>query len=89
MSVPDSQAEIPSTNATTPERKQTKICVYCGSAAGKDPAHLQSARELGKLMAENNIKLGKLSWSVEMYLPGCSWSCNAGTVIPYMNSWLK
>ncbi|KAH9998558.1 hypothetical protein F4779DRAFT_605768 [Xylariaceae sp. FL0662B] len=36
---------------------QTKICVYCGSSAGKNPAHLQAARELGTLMAENNIAL--------------------------------
>ena len=41
------------------ERKQTKICVYCGSAAGSDPAHIEAARELGKLMAESNIVLGE------------------------------
>jgi predicted Rossmann-fold nucleotide-binding protein len=40
--------------------KKVKICVYCGSAPGKDPAHIEAARELGKLMAENDIELGKL-----------------------------
>ena len=45
--------------AAAPARKQTKICVYCGSASGTDPAHIGAARELGKLMAENNIGLGK------------------------------
>ncbi|KXJ93185.1 hypothetical protein Micbo1qcDRAFT_161141 [Microdochium bolleyi] len=37
--------------------KPTKICVYCGSAPGKSPAHLAAARELGTLMAKNNISL--------------------------------
>lgn len=35
-----------------------KICVYCGSSPGKNPAYLKAAQELGRLMAENNIKLG-------------------------------
>ncbi|RYO86734.1 hypothetical protein DL762_000568 [Monosporascus cannonballus] len=59
MSAPASRTDTPSNlnpNAP-PKRKQTKICVYCGSSAGKNSAHLQAARELGKLMAENNIKL--------------------------------
>ena len=43
----------------TGERKQTKICVYCGSSSGSDPAHIEAARELGRLMAENNIGLGE------------------------------
>ncbi|KAI2641617.1 hypothetical protein GGS26DRAFT_586009 [Hypomontagnella submonticulosa] len=34
-----------------------KICVYCGSSPGKNPAYLKAAQELGRLMAENNIKL--------------------------------
>lgn len=36
---------------------RTKICVFCGSSAGASPAHLAAARELGKIMAENNIDL--------------------------------
>ncbi|KAI3323239.1 hypothetical protein HD806DRAFT_105512 [Xylariaceae sp. AK1471] len=37
--------------------RQTKICVYCGSAAGKNPKHLEAARALGKAMAEKDIAL--------------------------------
>ncbi|MFN3688320.1 TIGR00730 family Rossman fold protein [Salinarimonas sp.] len=33
------------------------ICVYCGSAAGGDPAFLAAARELGTAMARANIRL--------------------------------
>jgi uncharacterized protein (TIGR00730 family) len=43
--------------------QQTKICVYCGSAAGKDPKHLEAARALGKAMAEKDIALGALRTS--------------------------
>jgi uncharacterized protein (TIGR00730 family) len=34
-----------------------KICVYCGSGAGTDPAFVESAKALGKLMAEAKIGL--------------------------------
>ncbi len=34
-----------------------KICVYCGSGPGSDPAFVQAARSFGKLMAENGIGL--------------------------------
>ncbi|KAI1332060.1 hypothetical protein F5Y16DRAFT_358428 [Xylariaceae sp. FL0255] len=37
--------------------QQTKICVYCGAAPGKDPKHLEAARALGRAMAERNIAL--------------------------------
>ncbi|KAK6833997.1 hypothetical protein PG987_008691 [Apiospora arundinis] len=43
-------------NPNAPSRK-VKICVYCGSAKGNDPAHMQAARDLGRVMAENNISL--------------------------------
>ncbi|KAK8065295.1 hypothetical protein PG997_012042 [Apiospora hydei] len=46
-------------NATS---RKVKICVYCGSAKGNDPAHLQAARDLGRLMAENDISLGESHW---------------------------
>ncbi|KAH8652446.1 lysine decarboxylase family [Xylariales sp. PMI_506] len=39
------------------ESRKIKICVYCGSAAGKNPAHIEAARELGRVMAKNNISL--------------------------------
>lgn len=38
-------------------KKLVKICVYCGSCPGKNPAHIQAARDLGRVMAENNISL--------------------------------
>ncbi|KAJ8124749.1 hypothetical protein O1611_g8890 [Lasiodiplodia mahajangana] len=41
-------------NSTPPP---AKICVYCGSSAGKSPKHLEAARALGKAMAERNIEL--------------------------------
>ena len=33
------------------------ICVYCGSSPGANPAYAESARTLGRLMAENDIGL--------------------------------
>ena len=34
-----------------------KICVYCGSGPGSDPAFVDAARALGKIMGENGIGL--------------------------------
>jgi uncharacterized protein (TIGR00730 family) len=34
-----------------------KVCVYCGSGPGSDPAFAEAARSLGKIMAENKIGL--------------------------------
>lgn len=34
-----------------------RICVFCGSAEGNDPAILEEARELGRLLAANGIGL--------------------------------
>ncbi|WP_319529093.1 TIGR00730 family Rossman fold protein [uncultured Cohaesibacter sp.] len=34
-----------------------RICVYCGSGAGVDPAYAEAAKILGRTMAENNIGL--------------------------------
>jgi uncharacterized protein (TIGR00730 family) len=33
------------------------ICVYCGSGPGSDPAFVAAARDLGKILAENRIRL--------------------------------
>ncbi len=33
------------------------ICVYCGSGRGSNPAHVQAAETLGRLMAEHGIAL--------------------------------
>jgi len=34
-----------------------RICVYCGSGAGTDPAFLQAARDFGEILAKNGIGL--------------------------------
>jgi uncharacterized protein (TIGR00730 family) len=41
----------PSTN------KIRKICVYCGSGPGNDPAFVKAAREFGEILARNDIGL--------------------------------
>lgn len=33
------------------------ICVYCGSGPGSNPKFVDSARALGRILAENNIRL--------------------------------
>ncbi|MGH6716644.1 MAG: TIGR00730 family Rossman fold protein [Bradyrhizobium sp.] len=33
------------------------ICVYCGSGPGTNPRFIESAKALGKIFAENNIRL--------------------------------
>jgi uncharacterized protein (TIGR00730 family) len=41
-------------------RKMTKIhtvCVYCGSGPGTNPHYIQGAKALGKIFAENGIRL--------------------------------
>jgi uncharacterized protein (TIGR00730 family) len=37
--------------------KLRKICVYCGSGPGTDPAFIQAARDFGKLLARNGLGL--------------------------------
>jgi uncharacterized protein (TIGR00730 family) len=34
-----------------------KICVYCGSSVGEDPAFVAAARNLGRALAENGVGL--------------------------------
>ena len=38
-------------------RKIGALCVYCGSSAGRDPAHAEAARALGREMAARGIRL--------------------------------
>jgi uncharacterized protein (TIGR00730 family) len=33
------------------------VCVFCGSSVGNDPAYSEAAKELGRLLAENNCTL--------------------------------
>ncbi|KAK9419778.1 putative LOG family protein [Seiridium unicorne] len=56
---PASRTSTPSGSKLNPntQGKKIKICVYCGSAPGQNPAHIEAARELGKLMAEKDISL--------------------------------
>ena len=42
---------------TKTNNKIRKICVYCGSGPGTDPAFIKAAREFGKILAENKIGL--------------------------------
>jgi len=37
--------------------RRTRICVFCGSCPGDDPAFAQAARELGNLMADRGLEL--------------------------------
>jgi uncharacterized protein (TIGR00730 family) len=37
--------------------KFRKICVYCGSSGGVDPAFVASARRFGRILADNDIGL--------------------------------
>jgi uncharacterized protein (TIGR00730 family) len=34
-----------------------KICVYCGSGAGRDPAFILAARNFGEILANNKVSL--------------------------------
>jgi hypothetical protein len=47
-----------SANQTNDNDKRTKICVYCGSSPGHNPAHMEAARQLARVMAANDIALG-------------------------------
>lgn len=40
-----------------PAPKLKSICVFCGSGPGKNPAYVEAARTLGRVMAENGIRL--------------------------------
>src|SRR5271156_4142643 len=37
--------------------KINAVCVYCGSSAGTEPVYIETARKLGKAMAENSVRL--------------------------------
>ncbi|OAA36306.1 lysine decarboxylase-like protein [Metarhizium rileyi] len=45
------------TNGTTNDTPRAKICVFCGSSYGANPAHMEAARQLGRVMAGNDIDL--------------------------------
>jgi uncharacterized protein (TIGR00730 family) len=37
--------------------KINAVCVYCGSSPGTDPAFIEAAKRLGKILAENGVRL--------------------------------
>jgi uncharacterized protein (TIGR00730 family) len=37
--------------------KINAVCVYCGSSPGTDPAFVEAAEKLGKIFAENGVRL--------------------------------
>ncbi len=41
----------------TMREPRNRLCVYCGSSPGKDPAYAEAARKLGRMLAENDIGL--------------------------------
>jgi uncharacterized protein (TIGR00730 family) len=44
-------------NKIEKSRKIRKICVYCGSGPGTDPAFVESARAFGAILAKNGVGL--------------------------------
>jgi uncharacterized protein (TIGR00730 family) len=43
--------------SASPSPAIRSVCVYCGSSPGRDPAFAQAARDLGRLLAENHLRL--------------------------------
>src|ERR1700685_415907 len=37
--------------------KINAVCVYCGSSPGTEPAFTEAAKKLGKILAENSVRL--------------------------------
>jgi len=37
--------------------KINAVCVYCGSSPGTDPAFVKTARDFGRILAENRVRL--------------------------------
>lgn len=57
---PAGQQQAPSTlNGSSNGTPRTKICVYCGASGGKNPTHMEAARQLARAMAANDIDLGE------------------------------
>ncbi|POS76939.1 lysine decarboxylase family protein [Diaporthe helianthi] len=50
-------APVPQASNGSVEQRKTKICVYCGASPGNKPEHMESARQLAKAMAANNVGL--------------------------------
>jgi uncharacterized protein (TIGR00730 family) len=44
-------------NDASPQSPIRRLCVYCGSEPGIDPAHAEAARHFGRILAEKDIGL--------------------------------
>src|SRR5215468_5708997 len=55
--MPQAQCTSMHMNKSENPRKIRKICVYCGSGPGTDPAFVESARTFGAILAKNGIGL--------------------------------
>ena len=55
--MPQAQRTSISINKIEKSRKIRKICVYCGSGPGIDPAFVESARAFGAILAKNGVGL--------------------------------
>jgi uncharacterized protein (TIGR00730 family) len=51
------RGHIQSMNDSTSTNKLRRICVYCGSSPGNDPAYVKAAREFGETLAREHIGL--------------------------------
>src|SRR5215510_8436397 len=57
LTMPQVQCTCISMNRYEKTSKIRRICVYCGSGPGVDPAFVESARTFGAILARNNIGL--------------------------------
>jgi uncharacterized protein (TIGR00730 family) len=57
LTMPQPQRTSISMNKIEISSKIRKICVYCGSGPGTDPAFIESARAFGAILAKNGVGL--------------------------------
>ena len=57
MTLPQTQCTCMAMNERENLSKIRKICVYCGSGPGTDPAYVEAARSFGAILAKNGIGL--------------------------------
>ncbi len=57
MTLPQTRSKCMAMNKLENPSKIRKICVYCGSGPGTDPAFVEAARAFGAILAKNGIGL--------------------------------
>jgi uncharacterized protein (TIGR00730 family) len=57
LTLPQARCTCMAMNRIEKTNKIRRICVYCGSGPGTDPAFVESARAFGAILAENGIGL--------------------------------